>query len=340
MKLYAPFNLTEKDRPLDFRHSIESAINRLAFTSWETGYEYLATSIGDEFTHSMSHLSFFLPGTLFLAAQQDCDYNKKIFCTEKNKKRKKRCEFLFKELKSKNKIKSENANLYFKENEKNDEVDDEKAKKIIKNNEYLDNLLLNVNNLTKSNDDDFYELKDDFDCDFDFDCDCNCDCNCKNNVIDESNSCYNDLYLKLANNLLKTAINLYKMQPTNIGGEVVNFISNKPGVFWKDDTYKLRPELIESLFYSWRITHDVKSKMVAWEIFKAIQKYCRTESGYTTIQQTSSKIIVYDNMQDSFFLSETLKYLYLIFSDDDFFSLDDYVFTTQAHPLKKLLFNQ
>lgn len=80
--------------------------------------------------------------------------------------------------------------------------------------------------------------------------------------------------------------------------------------------------------------------MVAWEIFESIRKYCQTDAGYTTVHQTSTPIVIYDDLQDSFFLSETLKYLYLIFSDDDVFSLDDYVFTTQAHPLKKLLYKK
>ena len=38
-------------------------------------------------------------------------------------------------------------------------------------------------------------------------------------------------------------------------------------------------------------------------------------------------------MQQSFFLAETLKYLYLLFSDDDLISLDQWVFNTEAHPL-------
>ena len=37
---------------------------------------------------------------------------------------------------------------------------------------------------------------------------------------------------------------------------------------------------------------------------------------------------------ESFFLGETPKYLYLLFSDDpDLLSLDAYVFNTEAHPL-------
>ena len=37
--------------------------------------------------------------------------------------------------------------------------------------------------------------------------------------------------------------------------------------------------------------------------------------------------------QDSWFLAETLKYLRLIFSDDDAIPLDKWVFNTEAHPL-------
>lgn len=37
---------------------------------------------------------------------------------------------------------------------------------------------------------------------------------------------------------------------------------------------------------------------------------------------------------ESFFLGETLKYFYLLFSDDSsLISLDEYVFNTEAHPL-------
>lgn len=41
-----------------------------------------------------------------------------------------------------------------------------------------------------------------------------------------------------------------------------------------------------------------------------------------------------DDMMQSFFLAETLKYLYLLFSPDDLMSLDKWVFNTEAHPLK------
>ena len=38
---------------------------------------------------------------------------------------------------------------------------------------------------------------------------------------------------------------------------------------------------------------------------------------------------------ESFWLAETLKYFYLIFSEPDLVSLDEYVLNTEAHPLKQ-----
>jgi len=39
-----------------------------------------------------------------------------------------------------------------------------------------------------------------------------------------------------------------------------------------------------------------------------------------------------DDVQQSFFLAETLKYLYLLFSPDHVMPLDQWVFNTEAHP--------
>lgn len=57
--------------------------------------------------------------------------------------------------------------------------------------------------------------------------------------------------------------------------------------------------------------------------------------GYTSINNVRDPVNPgpRDKME-SFFLGETLKYLYLLFSDDmELLSLDKYVFNTEAHPL-------
>lgn len=60
-------------------------------------------------------------------------------------------------------------------------------------------------------------------------------------------------------------------------------------------------------------------------MFRAIQTWTRTEHGNTAIMDvTSAAPVPYDEME-SFWLAETLKYFYLLFSDEDVVSLDDWV---------------
>ena len=66
---------------------------------------------------------------------------------------------------------------------------------------------------------------------------------------------------------------------------------------------------------------------------QALEKYCRTANGFSGINDVYSKNPQHDNIQQSFFMAETLKYLYLLFSDDSLLSLDEWVFNTEAHPL-------
>jgi mannosyl-oligosaccharide alpha-1,2-mannosidase len=66
---------------------------------------------------------------------------------------------------------------------------------------------------------------------------------------------------------------------------------------------------------------------------QALERHCRTENGYSGIRDVYQSHPQQDDVQQSFFLAETLKYLYLIFSDDDLIPLDKWVFNTEAHPL-------
>ena len=91
--------------------------------------------------------------------------------------------------------------------------------------------------------------------------------------------------------------------------------------------YQLRPEIIESAYYLWRATHDPHYRQMGRVFFDALVKYCRTDNGYTTLKSVITK--EKGDLQHSFFLAETLKYLYLLFSPDR----DLGVFNTEAHPL-------
>jgi mannosyl-oligosaccharide alpha-1,2-mannosidase len=106
-----------------------------------------------------------------------------------------------------------------------------------------------------------------------------------------------------------------------------------------DPRYELRPEAIESVFILHRITGRKDLPGSAWKMFEAIEKHTKTplaSSALVDISVTEGDPGQSDSME-SFWLGETLKYFYLMFSEPDLISLDEYVFNTEAHPLKRLL---
>ncbi|OKL59380.1 hypothetical protein UA08_05251 [Talaromyces atroroseus] len=108
-----------------------------------------------------------------------------------------------------------------------------------------------------------------------------------------------------------------------------------PGVSKIDDArYILRPEAIESVFILYRITGDPVLLEKAWNMFNNIIQHTVTDIAHAGINDcTVDKPSKQDRME-SFWLAETLKYFYLIFSEPDIVSLDEYVLNTEAHPLR------
>ncbi|KAL8170761.1 hypothetical protein V2J09_022565 [Rumex salicifolius] len=138
-------------------------------------------------------------------------------------------------------------------------------------------------------------------------------------------------FLSLAQELAWTCYNFYQSTPTKLAGE--NYLFNagqdmSVGTSWNI----LRPETVESLFYLWRLTGNQTYQEWGWNIFQAFEKNSRLDSGYVGLKDVNTG--VKDNMMQSFFLAETLKYLYLLFSPSSVIPLDEWVFNTEAHPLR------
>jgi len=94
---------------------------------------------------------------------------------------------------------------------------------------------------------------------------------------------------------------------------------------------------VESLFILYRITGDKKYQEWGYKIFLAIEKYCRTESAYSGLNDVGVQNPTFNDRMESFFLAETLKYLYLLFSPTHVIPLDEFVFNTEAHPTRRFL---
>ncbi|KAJ3813362.1 glycoside hydrolase family 47 protein, partial [Lentinula aff. lateritia] len=98
--------------------------------------------------------------------------------------------------------------------------------------------------------------------------------------------------------------------------------------------YMLRPEIVESIFIAWRLTGDPRYREWAWNIFSSIQQHARIPTGgYGTVLDVDQVPARLFDKQETFFLSETLKYLYLTFCHSDVLPLQGIVFNTEAHPL-------
>ncbi|KAI3921851.1 hypothetical protein MKX01_005540 [Papaver californicum] len=137
----------------------------------------------------------------------------------------------------------------------------------------------------------------------------------KKKAMEENLLTFEDMEnLKLAEDLAKTCFEMYSVTTTGLAPEIAYFnvdgysegghgggngcseYANDIIIKTLDRHNLLRPETVESLFVLYRITEDSKDKM------------------------------------GTFFLGETLKYLYLLFGDEDVIPLDKFVFNTEAHP--------
>lgn len=104
-------------------------------------------------------------------------------------------------------------------------------------------------------------------------------------------------------------------------------------------TYDLNPEIVESAYYLYHFTKNEKYKHMAEKYFDDIEKYCRTDVAYTKVDNVVTK--QQGDALATFFFAETMKYFYLLFSEESgAFNFDDYVFNTEAHTFRKNLLDQ
>ncbi|GMM27534.1 mannosyl-oligosaccharide 1,2-alpha-mannosidase [Martiniozyma asiatica (nom. inval.)] len=166
--------------------------------------------------------------------------------------------------------------------------------------------------------------------------------------------------LKFGEEMAKTCYHMYHDTPgTGLSPEIVIFNTQEDkssapkSATWSsdgdffikhNDLHNLqRPETVETLYYLYKITGDNKYREWGWEIFENFVKWTSVGNGnqkrYTVLKNVSKKSDArFDDNMESFWLAETLKYLYLLFDDEnnEKWSLKDIIFNTEAHPLPKM----
>jgi mannosyl-oligosaccharide alpha-1,2-mannosidase len=157
--------------------------------------------------------------------------------------------------------------------------------------------------------------------------------------------------------LLEGCRHVYTSTPTKIGPETWSWTPKfsyheplfvpeskrqkqewKESGFWgTEPEYKGRPEYVESLFYAWRITGEQRYRDWAWEAFAAMEEHCKAPFGYAQLADVwAVGEANWVDMQESFWAAETLKYLWLTFTDVETASLDTWVFSTEGHPFRMI----
>jgi mannosyl-oligosaccharide alpha-1,2-mannosidase len=126
--------------------------------------------------------------------------------------------------------------------------------------------------------------------------------------------------LQTARALTYTCYQMYARTKTGIAPEYVRFVTNngdENDMIVPSDApyYILRPEAVEAFYYLSKLTGDPIYREWGWEVFQSIEKYCKTKYGYASIKDVNKPGSVEDRME-SFFIAETLKYLYLLFDPD------------------------
>ncbi|XP_040214573.1 ER degradation-enhancing alpha-mannosidase-like protein 1 [Rana temporaria] len=97
--------------------------------------------------------------------------------------------------------------------------------------------------------------------------------------------------------------------------------------------YPLRPELVESTYLLYQATKNPFYLHVGMDILLSLEKHAKAQCGYATLHHVVDKS--QEDRMESFFLSETCKYLFLLFDEDNpvHRTGNNYLFTTEGHLL-------
>ncbi|PLW19473.1 hypothetical protein PCANC_04494 [Puccinia coronata f. sp. avenae] len=145
--------------------------------------------------------------------------------------------------------------------------------------------------------------------------------------------------------LVETCMQTYKSTATGLGPETFGFLGphgetparrpnseelkffKKNGFYIKENSYSLRPEVVESAFYAWRLTGDTRYQDFVWDAFKSLQKHCKAPASFSGIYDVNYLPAQLTDDSESFLYAELFKYIYLTFADPNLLSLDEYVFS-------------
>eukprot|EP00924_Labyrinthula_sp_SR-Ha-C_P006788 snap_masked-scaffold_8-processed-gene-0.13-mRNA-1 protein AED:0.35 eAED:0.35 QI:0/0/0/1/1/1/4/0/397 len=146
--------------------------------------------------------------------------------------------------------------------------------------------------------------------------------------------------LLVAKQLMYTCYQFYERSASGLSPEYIHLHQAKHrkgelSVSPNDDDYNLRPETVESLYILYQVTKHPIYRLWGKKIVENLEKHSKTSFGYGSVRGVFSGNTNVLDSQESFFFAETLKYLYLLFDDNPVVNLDEWVFNTEGHPLRR-----
>ena len=96
------------------------------------------------------------------------------------------------------------------------------------------------------------------------------------------------------------------------------YLLNVNSVHSTEYYYPLRPELMESTYYLYHATHDTKYLLQGEFMIQKFEEKMKVEGGYASVRNVQTMEL--EDRMPSFWLAETLKYLYLLFDDPEFYT--------------------
>ena len=140
--------------------------------------------------------------------------------------------------------------------------------------------------------------------------------------------------LRTGRALAYTCYQMYARMRTGMAPEIVMFlddpVDDEDGDDEEDGDYDyvdfyvkddarfniLRPEAVESFYILHELTGDPAYREWGWEIFQSLERFCRTDAAYGGLGNVNRPDLGPEDRMESFFLAETLKYLYLLFDPE------------------------
>jgi len=133
-------------------------------------------------------------------------------------------------------------------------------------------------------------------------------------------------HLEEAQRLHAASVQMWRLQ--GIEPETYDFRAQRI----TDAAYPLRPEIIESTWYLYRMSGNPEYRVLGEALFRDFRRYCRSAAGYAALSDVRTKEQADD--MESFVLAETFKYFYLLFAPPRTLDLEAVVLNTEAHPLR------